>query len=453
MRFTEFKILLEKTEDVSALKGKIIDTVNRTDDAELLDKIYTVLNKTNLAERIGLVLKRDTDARAHVQDIVEMIINVPGTYEEKWAFVEGYPNGYVDIDYMLSGEHVKFEQLLTGAEDAPIAFINRVFLALKQVTFGSSKGPGEFALAVLSPHIIINGKGDLNIGDKVYEVKASAGKEVSSGGGRLGTPGLLNATGVSKIIKKYSGQDFAGKTLRLTDFSAVMATVDPAQKQEFAEELFGHIFADKADISGLVAAAVSNGDLSNEYLKANYQAYQEESHFDGLILINFAAGMLKHYVDPESMNGEIYSTNVQLCSAEKAHEQRQIISQVTLKKPVEPKVQPPELEPGTAIDKADTVDFKQKIVNYANAMAQKHNITDSDVLDQIALITYHGVKKGLTTKQIEAKIKRTFPEYLKTRKVSQDTAQQAVRPAPAAAPAAPAPVATQQPAAPSPATV
>ena len=40
-------------DDVTTLKRDVIDQVKRTDDEELLDRIYTVLNKTNLHTRIS----------------------------------------------------------------------------------------------------------------------------------------------------------------------------------------------------------------------------------------------------------------------------------------------------------------------------------------------------------------------------------------------------------------
>ena len=201
MRYNEIVGLFEadgSADSVATLRKDIIDQVKKTQDQELLDKIYTVLNKSGLTDRIAGTLKRETDTEGYVADITKIIIDTDGTYQEKHAFIEGFPTGYVNIELMLSGRRVKFDELLDKN-----AFVRRVFDALKRVTFGTAKGPGEFALAVMSPHIRITGKGDLNIGEQVIEVKASAGKDVSSGGGRLGTPGLLHSDNVESIIVKH----------------------------------------------------------------------------------------------------------------------------------------------------------------------------------------------------------------------------------------------------------
>ena len=156
---------------VSKLKTDIKNQVDKTSDEELLDKIYTVLNQTNLIDRISGTLERETDTSGYVTDLTKLIIDTPGTYKEKYDFVLGFPHGYINIKAMLSGERVKFDELITGGP-----FVFRVFDALKGITFGTAKGPGEFALAVMSPHIKITGKGDLNIKDKIVEVKANLGK-------------------------------------------------------------------------------------------------------------------------------------------------------------------------------------------------------------------------------------------------------------------------------------
>ena len=140
-------------DSVSQLKTDIIKQVKKTDDEELLDRIFTVLNKSGLSDRISGTLERETDTAGYVADLTQIIIDTPGTYQEKHDFINGFPTGYVDIKLMLSGERVKYIDLLTGN-----SFVSRVFDKLKRVTFGTAKGPGEFALAVMSPHIRITGK-------------------------------------------------------------------------------------------------------------------------------------------------------------------------------------------------------------------------------------------------------------------------------------------------------
>jgi hypothetical protein len=194
---------------LSSLKRNVIDQVKRTTDQELLDKIYTVLNKSGLETRIASIMGKEYDAKGYLRDLTQIIIDTPGTYQEKMAFADGFPDGYVDIKRMLSGERVHFEDLLVSGKNknAPMSFVHKVFNALRQVSLGTEKGPGEFALAILSPRISIFDKGDLKIGNMKIEVKASSGgktgTDISSGGGRIGTSGWLNHQRIPEIIQKY----------------------------------------------------------------------------------------------------------------------------------------------------------------------------------------------------------------------------------------------------------
>lgn len=346
-----FEFLYEKEQpNLANIKTQIIGQVKKTQDPDLLQKLYTTLNKGGLVDRIAPVLDRDTDTKGYVKDLVNMIIDVEGTYEEKQAFINEYPNGYIDIKKMLSGEYVKFTDLIVGGKDAPLQFVLRVFMALKQVTFGGAKGPGEFGLAVLSPHIKITAGGDLKIGDKTIEVKALAG-ESAGGGGRVGTPGLLASDDVplkiKKHIPKFTIEKGTGLNLKqLTDLMNVYG-LTPAKKRALATELFNYIFRGQADISGLVDAVVSGTDPSPYYLKANYEIYQKESNFDGMMLINFQTQALKYFIDPLQMANEIYAMSVYLISSNPGFQARQILSQVSLRRVKEPKTAPKVANPPT----------------------------------------------------------------------------------------------------------
>jgi len=326
------ELLLEQPKsDIASMKSDIIGKIKKTDDTNLVQKIYTVLNKTGLEGRISPVLARDTDTKGYVEQLVNIIIDTPGTYEEKTAFIDQYPNGYINISKMLSGELVSFDTLITGGPGAPLAFVHRVFDALKQVTFGTSKGPGEFGLAVLSPHIKITGKGDLNIDNDIIEVKANAGKS----GGRLGTPGLLRVDEIVTYLNEFMPEvEFApGQGLNLKQLSALMNEqgLNQSQQTNLANKLFKYIFKNKADISGIVRAVVNGEDPSSYYLKANYELYQAESGFTGMMLMNFQTQQCKYFKDPLQMAQEIYAFSIYLISSTPGFESRQILSQVTLR--------------------------------------------------------------------------------------------------------------------------
>jgi hypothetical protein len=418
MRSKEF--LLEKAPDpsVAQLKTKVVQQIKNTDDPELLDKIYTVLNKSGLVGRISGTLERDTDTKGYVADITDLIINTPGTYDEKHAFIEAFPNGYVNIDLMLSGERVRFEKLLTGG-----TFVKKVFEQLKQVTFGTAKGPGEFALAVMSPHIKITGKGDLNIGDKIIEVKASAGAKVSSGGGRLGTPGLLNSRNVGSDIAKALKIDLKkalpSGALGIAGLVELCQGATTATKTKLGNALFGNIFGSGVSVSGLTSALVA-GDadaVRAEYIKANFLAYQKDSGFTGLMLMNFALGEVQYYGSADAMIPNLYGNiGVYLISKEKSASERQILTQVTLAPFKEPKVVPPDA-PGSGDVKqskrsvtALQQEFHDKVIDFCNYYARTRGITDSDAVDQMVQIYLTASERGTTSKSIVAKLAKMFPK-------------------------------------------
>jgi hypothetical protein len=340
-----FEFLIEKAQtspNIASLKTQIISQVKKSQDPDLLEKLYTALNKGGLIDRIAPVLSRDTDTKGYVDRLVEMIIDVPGTYEEKQSFINQYPTGYIDVEKMISGDYVKFDNLITGGEGAPLQFVHRVFDSLKQVTFGGAKGPGEFGLAVLSPHIKITGKGDLHIGNLVIEVKANAG----ASGGRVGTPGLLSSDDIPKMLEEAmpTYKVPAGESLNLNQLPKLMDMngLDSQQKTAFATRLFNYIFKNKADVSGLISAAVSGGDLNPYFLKANYEIYQAESGFDGMMLMNFKTQACKYFTDPLQMSNDIYAFSIYLISANSGFQARQILSQVTLR-PVKEKSTAPKV--------------------------------------------------------------------------------------------------------------
>jgi hypothetical protein len=406
MKSNEF--ITEDDNNISQLKTDIIRQVKKTSDEELLDRIYTVLNKSDLVARISGTLERDTDTAGYVEELTKIIIDTPGTFQEKYEFINGFPTGYVDIKLMLSGDRVKFDELLSKN-----TFVRKVFDQLKRVTFGTAKGPGEFALAVMSPGIRITGKGDLNIGNDIIEVKASAGKDVSSGGGRLGTPGLLHSDDVESIIVKnlkvQMSKVMPDGNLSLKGLIALASNTKPGIRTKLGNELFSYIFKSQVPVTKLVSA-FSSGDVDQtkqEYIKTNYALYQQDSGFSGIMLMNFALGELQYYRDSEEMIKHIYDPGVYIISKDKAAQARQIISQVTLRPFKEPPLVMPELPTtGKGRKKVKTNDLTQLFVNYATTWGRKYGITDPSTIQFIAQTIIDLKQKDVKNSSIETKLKK-----------------------------------------------
>ena len=320
MKIIEF-ILQETAPDLAYLKQGIKKKIDKTDDVVLLNRIASSLESTNIKDRIKRAIssEKDRDIGSYFDEIVRVIIDTDGTVEEKLDFAEGLKDGYVDVNRMLSGERVHFvELLISNNKKAPIQFVRRVFHALKNVGQGDEKGPGEFALAVMSPRITIMGKGDLKIGKRIVELKASAGAKISSGGGRLGSTGNLNYKEVPKIVKKYLPNADVSHNLSIGNLEDLLtqAKLPQPKAKQFGQELFGYIFDGDnrryVDLSKLVNAMVTITDLRRQYQLAGYHAYKgpsESPKFEGIMLMNFASQELQYYDDPEEMANDTYVSN------------------------------------------------------------------------------------------------------------------------------------------------
>lgn len=419
MRYTD----LFEADGLATLRKNIISQVGKTTDEDLLNRIYSALNSTNLKQRLSRGLKRadDRDIQAYLDQIVNIVINTPGTYEEKIDFVDGLQDGYVDVKRMVSGERVHFEELLTSnRKGAPLSFVRRLFHALKDVGSKEQKGPGEFALAVMSPEIKIFGSGDLKIGGYRIEVKASAGKDISSGGGRLGGTGFLQHEAVPFIVQKYLPRIEPNKTLGLTEFEKLVKPLDPKTKKKFAEELFGYIFINKhINLDNLVNAMVKGEDLSKAYTMAAYAAYQgpEGSRkFDGIMLMNFALEELKYFSDPESMTKEIYAPSINIITANKDFAGRTNMPAVTLKPQALDKVD----LPGRG---AEEEKVERLLMDYATYVVRAQRIRDPDLIENVFLFLAALWQDGVRSQsELRKRLLAEFPELVK-RKPQQNPVQ------------------------------
>jgi hypothetical protein len=65
---------------------------------------------------------------------------------------------------MLDGKKHHFSDLLKTNKNVSLKFLFNMFNEMKDLGIKAKKGPGEFALAILSPKISVFGSGDLKIG-------------------------------------------------------------------------------------------------------------------------------------------------------------------------------------------------------------------------------------------------------------------------------------------------
>lgn len=291
-------------EDINQLRQDVITQVQTTDDEMLLNRIFTVLNQTGLTDRISSTLQRDTDTKTYLDMLTNLIIQTEGTYEEKNAFVVGYPKGYINVPAMVSGNMVSFDELITGIPGTPIEFVKRVFYALAGSK--NDKGPGELALAVLSPLIGISGRGDLKIGKMEVEVKAVA--PTGKGGGRLGETGGKDIAyeKTPAILQQYTGKDYSAVNAHVSDIPKILAEIeDPKLRLKCATEMFTYIFRGKVNVTAMAQQAANGQSVIQPYFAANYDVYKQRHGFDSLMILDFRLGRLRNYTDPMVMIDDI----------------------------------------------------------------------------------------------------------------------------------------------------
>lgn len=314
MRYYEFII-----EDLSVpdLKKEIIGQVQGMEDFKLLDRIYQVLSQTNIKQKIENALIVTTTGSGIgkidtvINDMLMSISTLPGTSSEKLQFVESLEKGTaINIDAL---------QLATAdfSDVFDLSFAQDFFIA--NANFGRGrqmKGPGEFALAIMSPAISLAKKGDITINGKHIEVKAALN---STAGGRMGETGTITTSKESiistmrKIADKYmktpeeisffekAFESVISKSLTVTIVALhTLFSDDPKIITEIISAVLSLSFDGPLPKAVATAAAHDQtGRLAEqEYMRQNFEWYKKRDGFDSVMAIwfpgrkiyNFASG-------------------------------------------------------------------------------------------------------------------------------------------------------------------
>ena len=272
----------------------------------MLDKIYQALEKSTLDERIAGALEKDEDAKSKLKVFAGLVMNTEGTFADKQAFVQNYPNGYIDVEKLKTPNQVHgFSEWLMGDE-----FVKRVFDNL--YTYAPQGiGPGEYALAVLSPEIKASGRsadsaGDLVILGEMCEVKAK-----QSSGGRF--------VDVRKAKMNQRAIEAAFKNLGIDPGRAVSAKkwtdsvrseaqqADTAGFKDLVTTILEGAFAflDKNQTQKLRAAIETgeNNQIKHEWGLASFQNYKTMSKFETMLLLDGPKRHSLYFTDAEAVSG------------------------------------------------------------------------------------------------------------------------------------------------------
>jgi hypothetical protein len=422
MRAREFlnNIINETSRSLSSLKTKVKAGIDKTNDETLLNRIYTTLNSGTLIGRLTGNLEKlsDPEIKAFLNEIAQTIINAPGSFEQKLAFVDGLHQGYVDINKMLDGKKHHFSDLLKPTKNVPLKFLFEIFNEMKDLGAKAKKGPGEFALAILSPKISVFGSGDLKIGKQIVEVKA--------GSGTIGDTSLFQHSKVHIILKEFFGDLIdISRPVGAEQLSTTIkrANLEPAKLTEFANKLADYIFKGQpwANTKPLKDAiqnsesATQVSDIRKGYLVAAYTAYkrkkdQQEDKFKGVMLVNYDNQELRYFEDPEEMYTDIDTVTFSLSHPNQGWGGKLISPSVNLRRDPIPK---PELAAGTK--NAALRGFSGQMAEYMIKQAQQRwprnlELRDRGLVDVVAGTINDLMDAGINPKKLAAEVRRQYPE-------------------------------------------
>ena len=302
----------------SILKQQVVDLVHQTNDPQILHKVLLALKSTDLGAKLKQVLKQDVDANKMVDKLANLIVHVDGTVEEKEKFADEYPNGFVDTTKLLNGKRNSFTDIIEAG------FPDRVFRLLAIELTAQGVGPGEIALAILSPKIKHSGRasggGDLNIDGKAVEVKTTVSK-----GGRWSDARKANLNmrairdAIAEIVVANGiemparvGITFWVNTVRplIQDDSTALDKVTTIM----ADGLFSHVNNSE------YKEALQTGDagaIKEAVLSTGYDNYKKYAGFDGMLLLDVRGGGSAQYFETyDDMRGQINASTIYLMAPE-----------------------------------------------------------------------------------------------------------------------------------------
>lgn len=324
MRYTDFEadFLIEDAESmVSGLKSAITKLIHASDDPDMLNQIYTVLNRKHiehLCENISMV--NDT-VKNHLSVFIDTVLATSGTFEEKEAFLKEYPTkgGYIDEGALLTPNKVRsFSDWLKGG-----GFSVELFRRLSvhgDLKTGSA-GPGEKAFALLDPKIVwtggSEGGGDIAIGDLKVEIKAKVAK-----------PGRLHDAAKAKYQEQNVADTLAKVGIDLTGKQSLTAldyiknyypSLTMPQRKAVADSVVKNMFRFTDKTVGL-RAALTNGDfegIRREFAISSFYNYQATSGFSGILMMDYSTQTTLWFTDIAEVAGLIRADAPQLWGSDR----------------------------------------------------------------------------------------------------------------------------------------
>lgn len=301
------KQLFLEYENIDQAKANILDQISNIDTQDekgvkILDRVFKVLN----SEQSGTSIQNafippmadenmsDAVKKGHILKVASIISNVDTDFNALNKFLKRLESGKaLNVD-VFSKSVTTFNELCNGD---PVAI--KVLHSL--MTYGKGikrAGNGEFALAMMSPHIKISpGQGDLEIKGIKVELKA----ETTTGGGRMGSGGPTRDSQM-KALKKYEEHipeivaffEQGNKSMVVNAFVKLLNDYLPIGgqnikiRQDIGTDIFSLAFGPK--YGALMGKGFGQADpmvAKMNMVRHNFEWYKEHDSFEMFVVMSF----------------------------------------------------------------------------------------------------------------------------------------------------------------------
>lgn len=398
--------LINLVEDES-IKKEIVAAIKHIDDPALLKRVLRALKEGNIGERLRAVLGKDPSAARYINDIARIILSVEAPVEDVEKFLIAFPNGVINTKFLTDGKLHTFLELCNNDQ-----FVAKVFKDLSVYTT-QGIGPGELAIAILSPDVKhvgqSGGGGDIIVGSTPVEVKGSI-----SGGGRwsdakkakMDMPGTARA--IADALKKSNAKIEVPNYLGL-DFwcEQIRPAINPRLLAPLCKKIADNLFS-QTDTNDLAQELQVGNEttIKRVYVRTSFENYKTYAKFKGMILLDTNTEQLQYFETFDQMNGHISAGTPYLRAPE-----RDVIPQVDLK-PNAGAIQAGRfsINPKKEIGGPDDQALSASALKFAEKLADARMITDRSKIEAIALDIVSGLQSGMKKDELYQELLKQYPE-------------------------------------------
>lgn len=294
------------------LKKAIIDMVKQTQEDSILNRVLKVLKAGNLDERVVDIINSDIDAKAFVSDIADSILKIDAPVEEKNAFLDNFKKGIIDTEKLLDGKPHTIAELVGPG------FNTALFVDLSSKLSSHGVGPGELALAIMSPKIKWTGRvaggGDIMVNNKPIEVKTTRKQ-----GGRWINPRKANMDlqRIKQTLEKATGIQVPDRVNINTWVNTFRPAVQPKDLDKVTKIIADSIFkfTSNTDYQKALKSG-SAAEIIGEHIKTGYNNYKALTNFKGILMVDLPSNTIQYFENYESMVGNIKPTSTYIYAPE-----------------------------------------------------------------------------------------------------------------------------------------